>query len=131
MKSKSLGLVLVVVLAACSKFEQKPLTTAAGIEPTEKVLTILAHRQYEELAKLGGLAVGVPQSNGQVAAVKLNPKLHNVKKDKCVPDPFGKQRSYECTLTITITLRDGDAPGSQGERIAVHQDDKGEWSLGS
>lgn len=79
----------------------------------------------DAIEKSGGVPVVITASGQQVT---LHPKLYNVRKDSCKKTPQGPLGWFECSLTITLSLKeDGSDPSEQGKRIGVKWDSKGEW----
>jgi len=92
-------------------------------EPPADVVRKLEFQRYEEIEKAGGLPVTITATGRNLV---LHPKLHEVRKDSCVPVVY-RPGAYECHLTIKVSLEpDGSDPKEQGERIGVRWQD-GEW----
>jgi hypothetical protein len=106
-----------------------PTMTAPPGEPPEDVLLRFQKDEYDEITRAGGMKVTVTASGHQIL---LKPKLYSGRKDYCRPVPREPEGSYECGLSLIVTLREGDnQPGQHGERQFVHWDGvAGEWKRG-
>lgn len=153
MNTRIFGVALVVLLAGCSRHEDRndagTLATAASLpvaassasgpaapdapvaapvpadEPSEDVLRKLEFETYASIENAGGMPVTMT-ATGQ--SLTLHPKLYEVRKEKCSPTPQAPAGWYECELTIKLSLSpDGSDPSEQGERIGVKWDPRGEW----
>lgn len=107
---------------------QAPLTPAPG-EPPEDVLIAVKAAEYARINKAGGMPVTVTAS-GRSAVLK--PRIWSAKKDgpcRAVPR---QPDTFECSLSMMVTLREGDTqPGQHAERVVVHWDGaKGQWQPG-
>lgn len=98
-------------------------------EPPEDVLLRFQEEEYDEINRAGGLKLVVSATGREVV---LKPKLYSGRKDSCQPVPHEPEGSYECGLSLMVTLREGDnRPGQHGERQFVHWDGvAGEWKRG-
>jgi hypothetical protein len=132
-------LVGAAIFAACSRAEApstpssgkaatKDLKPAPG-EPPEDVLIAIQKAQYEQINKAGGMPVTVTAS-GRSAVLK--PKIWSAKKDAPCRAVPGQTDTFECSLNMMVTLREGDnKPGKHAERLYVHWDGaKREWKSG-
>ena len=133
-------LVGVTVFAVCSR-AQAPSTPSSGKaaarqdlkpapgEPPEHVLIAFQRAEYEQINKAGGMPVTVTAS-GRSAVLK--PKIWSAKKDAPCRAVPGESDTFECSLNMMVTLREGDnKPGKHAERLYVHWDGaKGEWKRG-
>jgi hypothetical protein len=100
----------------------------AGGTP-EDVLIATHKAEYEQINEAGGLPVTVPAS-GRSAVLKS--RIWSAKKNgpcRAVPR---QPDTFECSLDMMVTLREGDnKPGKHAERVYVHWDgEKGEWKRG-
>lgn len=133
-------LVGVTNLAACSR-KQTPSTPASGKadatqgskpapgEPPEDVLIAIQTAQYEQINKAGGMPVTVTATGRSTV---LKPKIWSAKKDAPCRAVPGQADTFECSLNMMVTLREGDnKPGKHAERLYVHWDGtNGEWKSG-
>jgi hypothetical protein len=119
-------LVGVTALAACSRAQA--LKPAPG-EPPEDVLIAIKKAEYEQINKAGGMPVTVTAS-GRGAVLK--PKIWSAKKDAPCRAVPRQSDTFECSLDMMVTLREGDnKPGRHAERVYVHWDGaNGEWTRG-
>lgn len=105
-----------------SQIEGIPVSTE---ELSEDVLRKLEFDAYEVIEKSGGIPVVITASGQQMT---LHPKLYNVRKDSCKKTHQSPLGWFECSLTITLSLKeDGGDPSEQDKRIGVKWDPKGEW----
>lgn len=98
-------------------------------EPPEDVLLRFQKEEYDEINRAGGMKVVVSATGREIL---LKPKLYSGRKDSCRPVPRETAGSYECGLSLMVTLREGDnKPGQHAERQFVHWDaEAGEWKRG-
>lgn len=98
-------------------------------EPPEDVLLRFQKEEYDEINRAGGMKVVVSATGREIL---LKPKLYSGRKDSCRPVPREPEGSYECGLSLMVTLREGDnKPGQHAERQFVHWDaEAGEWRRG-
>jgi hypothetical protein len=122
-------LLLLAVLVGATTFAAAQASKPAPGEPPEDVLIAIKTAEYEQINKAGGMPVTVTAS-GRSAV--LRPKIWSAKKDapcRAVPRHVD---TFECSLNMMVTLREGDnKPGKHAERLYVHWDGtKGEWKRG-
>ena len=98
-------------------------------EPPEDVLLRFQKEEYDVINRAGGMKVVVSATGREIV---LKPKLYSGRKDSCRPVPREREGSYECGLSLMVTLRGGDKkPGQHAERQFVHWDAvAGEWKRG-
>lgn len=136
------ALVLGLVAGACSKSPPPPKSVASAPpvsspspaadpvaatdeEPPEEALRKLKFDEYAAIEKQGGLPVEVSQTGQQLT---LRPKLYEVHKVNCFPQPQRPPGFWECHLKVLLSLSpDGKDPSEQGERIRVKRGPNGDW----
>jgi hypothetical protein len=93
------------------------------VEPDEATLRRIEFENYAEIERLGGMPLVVTQTGQRIT---LHPRLYDVRKEEChkLAQATGE---WECGVKITLTLRSGDNPSSQGERVFVKRGPKGDW----
>ena len=98
-------------------------------EPPEDVLLRFLKEEYDEINRAGGMKAVVSATGREIL---LKPKLYSGRKDSCRPVAREPEGSYECGLSLMVTLREGDnKPGQHAERQFVHWDAvAGEWKRG-
>jgi hypothetical protein len=96
---------------------------ASANEPTEAELRKIVAEQYERIAKAGGMQTTLTATGQQLT---LHPKLHDARKKKCDATPHIAPNSYECHMTVKISLNNGK-PGEQGQRVWARRSQSGEW----
>jgi hypothetical protein len=99
-------------------------------EPPEDVLIAIKKAEYEQINKAGGMPVTVTAS-GRSAVLK--PKIWSARKDAPCRTVPRQPDTFECSLNMMVTLREGDTtPGKHAARVHVHWDGaKGEWKGGT
>jgi hypothetical protein len=138
-----LALLLAIVVAIClfllGRMHPRPVEVATvvaprsaapaapvvadDVEPDEATLRRIEFDRYAQIERLGGMPLVVTQTGQRIT---LHPKLYDVRKEEChrLPQATGE---WECGVTITLSLRPGDSPGSQGERVFVRRGPAGDW----
>lgn len=139
-------LLLPFLMGACSKKEApapSPPTSAPKVatatkqppgipvpdeEPSAEVVRKLEFQRYEAIEKQGGMPMTVT-ATGQ--SIVLRPKLYEVRKESCKPQPQQPPGNYECSSIIKLSLApDGRNPSEQGSRVGITWDSQaGEWVL--
>lgn len=97
-------------------------------EPTEADLRRLQFQIYNNINEAGGMPVTATATG---TTLTLRPTLYSVRKESCRSSPQRPEGTYQCNLTILLSLAaDGSDPSEQGARISVKWDGlSGEWVL--
>lgn len=117
---------------AASSGEASPAGRTSFEEPPEDVLRKFMFKAYEKMDGAGGVPVTVT-ATGRSGKVRV--KLYEVRKTGCrlidIPSiaPPGK---FECSVKLKVKMwwdgqREPREPGDDNKRIAVIQDDRGNW----
>jgi hypothetical protein len=124
------SLLLLVVLVGVTTFAAAQALKPAPGEPPEDVLIAIQMAEYEQINKAGGMPVTVTASGGSAV---LKPKIWSAKKDAPCRAMPRHVDTFECSLNMMVTLREGDnEPGKHAERLYVQWDGtKGEWNRGT
>jgi hypothetical protein len=136
-----------LALAACSKKASEPVHTPKQAkpaeseavpartsfeEPPEDVLRKFMFKAYEKMDDAGGVPLTVTAS-GKSGMARL--KLYEVRKTDCklidIPH-VAPPGMFECTVNLKVKMwwdgqREPREPSDDNKRIAVIQDDRGNW----
>lgn len=97
-------------------------------EPPEHVLVAIKTAEYEQINKAGGMPLTVTASGRSTV---LKPKVWSARKNGPCRAMPGYVNTFECSLDMMVTLREGDTrPGKHAERVHVHWDGAA-WKAGT